>query len=241
VACLLFFAISLAVQAQDESKAFSEANRLYEQQKYSEAAASYEKILQDGKISTELLFNLGNACFKAGQPGLAIVAYRRAEMLSPRDPDVQANLQLARESVHNGAPPKESIWSQLINRLTLNEWAILTAAVVWILFLLLAFGQWRPDWKKTVRGYVIACAVLSASLAVCLAFAVQQQLLTKKSVVIVQEAVVRRGPFEESQSAFTVRDGTELNVLDKKENWLQIADGKKGIGWIPEAQVTVIR
>ena len=43
--------------------------------------------------------NLGNAYFKSGQLGKAIAAYREAEQMSPRDPDVRANLRFARNQV----------------------------------------------------------------------------------------------------------------------------------------------
>jgi Flp pilus assembly protein TadD len=64
-----------------------------------EAAAAYEQILTNGAVSPALYFNLGNAHFKAGQLGRAIAAYRQAERLTPRDPDVRANLQFARNRV----------------------------------------------------------------------------------------------------------------------------------------------
>jgi len=52
--------------------------------------------------------------------------------------------------------------------------------------------------------------------------------------VIVPEAVVRLGPLDESQSAFAVRDGSELLVLDQKGDWLEVSDAAKHIGWLPE-------
>ena len=52
-------------------------------------------LIQAGSISTPIYFNLGNAWFKAGEAGRAILAFRQAEKLSPRDPDVRANLQFA--------------------------------------------------------------------------------------------------------------------------------------------------
>ena len=89
-------------QAKEVSAEFDQANKLYEEGKYSEAAAVYEKAVKAGQVSAALCFNLGNALFKAGQPGRALVWYRRAEALSPRDPDIQANLQFVRKNVTSG-------------------------------------------------------------------------------------------------------------------------------------------
>jgi len=44
---------------------------------------------------------------------------------------------------------------------------------------------------------------------------------------------------DESQSAFTVRDGSELIVLDQKNDWLHVGDGRRD-GWLPQKQVALI-
>lgn len=237
---IVFLIFAFTAFAEDLTTAFSNANKLYEQQKFSEAAVAYEKLIQSGQISTPLYFNLGNAYFKAGQTGRAIAAYRKAEGLSPRDPDLKANLQFARDQVQNSKPPKSTLWTAFLGRLTLNEWAILTAVVVWLWFLLLALGQWRRDLARMLRGYAITLAVVSISLIICTASAMEKHSI-KSAVVITQEAVVRKGPFEESQSAFSLRDGAEVTILDKKEIWLQVADTANRLGWVPETQVELVR
>jgi tetratricopeptide (TPR) repeat protein len=75
---------------------FSAANKLYAEGKFTASAAAYEKILQSDAVSPALWFNDGNAEFKSGHIGEAIVAYRRAELLAPRDADVRANLDFVR-------------------------------------------------------------------------------------------------------------------------------------------------
>jgi uncharacterized protein YgiM (DUF1202 family) len=42
---------------------------------------------------------------------------------------------------------------------------------------------------------------------------------------------------EESQVSFNVRDGNELQLLAKKDQWLQVADASNRNGWIPASQV----
>jgi uncharacterized protein YgiM (DUF1202 family) len=59
-------------------------------------------------------------------------------------------------------------------------------------------------------------------------------------VIAADEAVLRHGPFDESQSAFALRDGAELTVLDERENWLQVADTANRVGWIREKQVALV-
>ena len=54
----------------------------------------------------------------------------------------------------------------------------------------------------------------------------------KTLIVTARDTVVRHGPLEESQSAFTVNDGAELEWLDSKDDWRQVSDGQNRIGWI---------
>src|SRR5216684_4002582 len=63
------------VIAEDLSSAFQSANKLYEENKFAEAASGYQKLTESGRASAALWFNLGNALFKSGQIGRAIVAY----------------------------------------------------------------------------------------------------------------------------------------------------------------------
>ena len=129
--------------AADITADFSAANKLYAEGKFADAAAGYEKILQTGEQSPALLFNYANAEFKAGHLGLAIAAYRRAEQLSPRDPELRANLAFVRNQVQ-GATVRESSWQKWIGLLTLNEGALLTAVLFWLTAALFIARQFRP-------------------------------------------------------------------------------------------------
>jgi hypothetical protein len=119
--------------------------------KFPDAAATYEKILQTGGQSPALLFNYANAEFKAGSLGKAIAAYRRAELLAPRDSEIRANLAFVRNQVQ-GATIRESRWQNWLGQLTLNEWTLLAAGAFWLTFLLLAVKQIRPALAPKLRS-----------------------------------------------------------------------------------------
>lgn len=232
--------LTLPLSAKEASSTFSDANKLYEQGKFHEAIAGYEKTLQSGIVTTPVLFNLGNAFLKSGQIGQAIGAYRRAEKLSPRDPDVQANLQFARNQAGGGSTHPTPLWIKISGKLTLNEWAISASIALSVWFVLLAVRQWGQNYRKSFRGILFALGILWMLLALGLASAIQRELFSNSAIVIVPEAVVRRGPFEESQSAFALRDGAEVSVLDKNNGWLEIVDAAQRKGWLPKTDVLFI-
>ena len=229
----MFLALFLPVHSQAalSTSAFESANKLYEEGKFAEAAAAYQKLAQSGQVSAALYFNLGNALFKSSQNGRAIAAYRQAEQLNPRDPDLRANLQFARNQTQ-GPTLSPSRWQRWLGRLTLNEWTLLAAGAIWLLLLLLAFLQWRPALKPALRTYVLCLAALAVLLSVCVASTFNQTRLTRTAIVITRDATVRFGPLAESPAAFTVNDGAELRVLDQKDDWLQVSTGPRRIGWI---------
>jgi tetratricopeptide (TPR) repeat protein len=222
-------------RADLSASAFESANKLYEEGKFAEAAAAYESLVQSRQVSAALYFNLGNAWFKSGQIGRAIAAYRQAEQITPRDPDLRANLQFARNQTP--APTlSPSRWHRWLGRLTLNEWTVLAAVALWLWLLLLAILQWRPNLRLVLRAYVFSLAVLAALLCACAAAALQETRFTRAAIVITHEATVRYGPLAESPAAFTVHDGAELRVLDQKDEWLQVSGGPRRTGWLRRDQ-----
>jgi tetratricopeptide (TPR) repeat protein len=225
----------LKIFAADVSTEFDAANKLYGQGKFAEAASAYEKLIQTGAVSPAVYFNLGNAYFKAHELGHAIAAYHRAEQLAPRDPDVRANLQFAQKQVQ-GPTLSPARWQRLFHQLTLNEWTWLTAAAFWISLLLLTVLQIRPKLKPTLRGFVLPGFALTIVFGVCLT-ASGSYYFTEKAVVVAHEATIRNGPLEESPAMFSVHDGAELEVLDRKNDWLQVRVGDQRIGWIKNEQV----
>jgi tetratricopeptide (TPR) repeat protein len=235
---LLLLALLVAFPARAEISAgdFELANRLYGQGKFQEAAAAYEKLLQSGETSAAVCFNLGNACFKSGQIGRALAAYRQAEQFTPRDPDLRANLQFARNQVQ-GPTVAPDWWQRWLGRLTLNEWTLLAVAAVWVLLLALTLLQVRPAWRPMLKTYLVPLGAAAALLCVCLAAALYSSRFSPTAIVIARNTAVRISPLEESPAAFTAQDGAELRLLDQKDGWLQVNADPRRLGWVRRDQV----
>jgi tetratricopeptide (TPR) repeat protein len=218
------------------ASAFDDANRLYYEGKFSDAAAAYEKLIHSDMATPALYFNLGNAWFKSGQIGRAISAYKQAERYTPRDPDLRANLQFARNQTQ-GPSLKLNPAQRSLTRLTLNEWTLLAAGSIWVLLLLLSVTQWRPAWNRTLRGFLALWVFVSVVLCGCFAAALSQDISNQSGVVVAAQAVVRNGPLEESKNAFTLQDGSEVRVLDRKDDWLLITTDPQRTGWLRKDHV----
>ena len=226
-----------SLAAELSTVAFDAANKMYDEGKYTEAAAAFEKLSQAGETSAAVFFNLGNAYFKSGQLGRAIAAYRRAEELAPRDQDVHANLQFARNQVQ-GPTMASTRWQQFRNKLTLNEWTVAACGFVWILFLLLIVLQWRPSLKPLLRNYIIGIGIIAGITCACWGGSYVEARSARMAFVVVRDAVVHNGPLDESPNAFTAHDGAELRILDQKNEWLQVSAGNR-IGWVKKTDVVL--
>ena len=69
------------------------ANEAYQKGKYEEAKVDYIQIAGTRQYSADLFYNLGNAWFKLGDQGRAILNYERALILNPRLEEARSNLQ----------------------------------------------------------------------------------------------------------------------------------------------------
>ncbi len=225
--------------AADTTADFSAANKLYAEGKFPNAAIAYANILETGVRSPALWFNAGNAEFKSGQLGQAIAAYRQAAQLAPRDADVRANLQFVRSQVH-GATLHESRWQNWLGFLTLNEGALLTAIFFWLTLALLAARQLRPALVPKLKNATWIFFALTLFSGALLALQAANHFNSAVAVVTSAETTARSGPFAEAQSAFTLHDGAELKVLERHDDWVQVANGAGKIGWLPVKQVAVL-
>ena len=227
------------VRAEDASGGFDAANRLYDQGKYAEATAAFEKLIQSKAASPAVYYNLGNAFYKSGQMGRAIAAYRIAERITPRDPDLRANLRFARNQVQ-GPTLAGTPWQNWLGKLTVNEWTLVASVALWLFLLLLAFLQWRPALSRSLRGGVVLLAVATLFFGGCAAAAIYQDS-SSAAVIVERDAVVHASPFEGSPNAFTLHDGAEVRILDarkdQKEEWFKVSTDPRRIGWLRRDQL----
>ena len=224
--------------AADVTADFSNANRLYAKGKFAGAAEAYQHLIESAGTSANLLFNYGNAEFKAGNLGKAIAAFRRAELLAPRDAEIRANLEYVRNQVQ-GATSRESRWQEWLGQLTLNEWTLLTAVAFWLSLGLFAARQLRPALVPRLKSVTTLCVLLTLCLGAGMSLQAASHF-SKSVAVVTAAATARSGPFDDAQDAFAMHDGAELPVLSRHDNWVQVTDAGGKIGWLNTSQAQVV-
>ena len=145
---LLFFLVitcSSLVLGQNTAL-FEQGKEHYKNGKYQEAINSWEKVLINGKHSSSLYFNLGNANYKLNKVGPSIFYYEKALQLAPGDADIQTNLKFAENARIDAIEPlPETVFSKwyvaVSGIFTYDGWAKL-AVVGSVLFVVLFLGYW---------------------------------------------------------------------------------------------------
>jgi tetratricopeptide (TPR) repeat protein len=219
---------------------FDEANLLYEKGRFEQAAAAYEKLIDEGVRTSALLFNAGDARYKVGQAGRAVAWWLQAETIDPRNERIKINLEFARKSVSGGTLPVP-LWPEQLRILTLNEWALLLLVFGWLFFGGLTLAAWRPKLRGMLRLPTFGCGLLLAATLVLLTVTARDRSRSVVAIVITDEAVVRYGPLTESQSVFVAHNGAEFRVTDRKDAWLKVEDELGREGWLLGSQVIQLR
>jgi hypothetical protein len=131
-------------------------------------------------------------------------------------------------------------WQRWLHVLTLNELTAVAAVVLWLWFLILLAGQLRRDWARILRLYRNVVGIGTVLMLAWLGMVLQMRLGSSAAVVVAREAVIHYGPFEEAQRFYTAKDGTEMAVLDRKDNWFQVSDDSKRIGWLQAKDILLL-
>jgi Tetratricopeptide repeat len=222
------------------------ANQLYVSGHYGEAARIYEQEIARGVHDSAVYFNLGNAYFQQGDMGRAVLNLQRAADLAPRDADIQANLQLARQQTTElfAAEPQGpvAVLARITDWMTLNEAAIVVLALWFLLgFFILAYREASsPRGRRITQtmSLVVLILMLLAGVSLASRSFIQQ---TQPGVVVMPSVAISDGPTAGSTTGYNLAGGTEVKVIDHAGGWVRL-DVPQGAGeaWVPANAVEPI-
>lgn len=220
----------------------AEANQLYEAGQFVEAAGAYQALVAAGVQDGTLYYNLGNAYFKASDLGHAILNYRRAQVLLPRDPDVAANLQLARTQTtdrleaEDGGALVSFVRRVLVEWTTLDEVAAITLGLWVLLCVLLVVAILWPRGRQVLRYGITVVAVLLVLGMLSVGIRVSEAR-SSPAVVVAQSVEAHSGPGADYLAEFTLHAGAEVRVLERRDDWVRITLPGDLQGWVPDETV----
>jgi len=222
--------------AAETHEALFRANQDYLEGRYGEASRGYEFLLEAGQVNGHIFYNLGNCYIRMGELGKAILQYRKASLLLPRDGDLKANLQYARSLRQDRIEAETN--PNLLH--TLAFWYHGTSLRELLLaFLVLHALFWCSVLARLFRGSEWILWLFGVSLSLSLAAGVSAALKYRETfhsragVVLAEEVQVRAGFTRQDTVLYVLHEGTEFSILGEEKGYWKTAlgDGKKG--WIP--------
>jgi tetratricopeptide (TPR) repeat protein len=233
-AALAFAGVTLALALASPADDFQAANKLYDAGKSSDAIAAYERIQPK---TSAVYFNLGNAYFRAGETGRAVLNYERARRLSPRDPDILANLRFAQQKLgvdEVNAPPKawQRMMHALIDSHTPAEWSAYELMGMWLAALAMGLALW----VRRARTALLVVSAAGFAWLLVAGSALSYQMIDERTgphaIVVTRQAQARFAPLPDSTVHVQLPEGTEVSVREDRGQWLLVerADGQQG--WI---------
>ena len=245
-------------EAEEALETGIEAGQLAEQADSAYAADNFslaeqlyrESITSEGTSST-ICYNLGNAYYRQGNLGMAIVNYERALKLDPTNKDARINLEFVKGKITDRQIDSGSfvsnLWENIVMFFKADTWASL-AIILFALFLASAltylFSSVVLVKKLSFFGGLIIFIV--CALAVIISFAAANRVETDRYAIILppsaQLSTTPREARNQSEEAFLLHEGTKVEIVDSISSsadgkWFEVRVGQNERAWIKAADV----
>jgi tetratricopeptide (TPR) repeat protein len=223
-AAVLLLLTSAYVSAADTS-AFEVGHAAYEAGKFAEASTAFSQA----PTSAEALHNLGNAEYRLGHLGPAILAWERARALNPGYRDTVANLRFARGQA--GLEQPEASWYENYSAfMTPNRWIVIAMLSFWAAVALLVL----PHLLRVRRTLWTQAAAVAAIVTFLLTLPALVGIIARNRIGIVMAAntALRLTPTKEGEVLGSLPEGELARVEKKRGDYWYIRASSDRAGWV---------
>jgi len=228
---------SLLAQADAE---FAKANQEFAQGHFKEAISGYEALIRTGQWSANVFYDLGNAYFRTGDFGRAILNYERALALERHHPEATANLQIARDEAH--ALEIQPIGPErYLQFASVNQYSIAAATAFWLaIFAMFALIFKR---RRSARAIAVSiCCLLVLAAAVYAIFTLERGSKGQALAVVTGKDVqARLATADTANSVLALPVGSEIKILSTRGDWIYAALPNNLRGWISAKNAERVR
>jgi tetratricopeptide (TPR) repeat protein len=224
----------------DTNDQFAKANQEYADGRFKEAVTDYESLVQSADWSAALFYNLGNACFRTGDFGRAILNYERALALEPNHPEAQANLRIARDEAR--ALELAPNWSDRFTRsATVNQLSVAAAILFWTGVFFFTFFLFSKRRRAGSLGLAFCCLLGSAALVAAL-YATEEGPRGKAlAIVTAPEINARLATADTASTVLALPAGSQIKLEQQRGDWVYALLPNNLHGWLPASAIQLVR
>ncbi len=210
------------LQADDGAAAYKRGD-------YVQAVELWQAQAQQEGVHADLLAALGNAEWKLGRKGRAVLCWERALLLNPRDPVALAGIQHAK-SVGGTDRPTPTWYETYASFLTSDSWLIIATLSFWTVIFCIVKPQLqgRPLSVWNERFLVIAATLLVLSIPGLLG----AHTNAHRAVIKQSEIALRLTPTKLGESIQTTSEGDVVRTDRQLNGHVRVITGSGKAGWV---------
>lgn len=254
ISIILFVTALMPVMAAQLDE---QADSAYAADNFKEAVELYKKAMAEHGTSAALYYNLGNAYYRTGDMGKAVICYERALRLDPTDVKAKTNLEFVNSKLVDKPGERGTFINvaadTFANKAKSNTWAWLAFAL-FALFIggaaLYFFGN-EVKWRKLGFFGGICLLILSVITVV---FAVKSHnIATSREYAVITApstilSTAPRAPKNRNEEAMLLHQGTKLSINDSIASrtdsatvmWYDVNVDNEHRAWISSNDVEII-
>jgi tetratricopeptide (TPR) repeat protein len=216
---------------------FEQGNKAYADGKFDSAAVLYEQILESGMENAAVLYNYGNALYRLGKLGKARLAYEKAALLTPDDPDITANIRFLQSAIIDRVPePERSFFDMLIWKLhilipmKLQLWIalILWSGLALFIALMLFVSHNTRLWLIYLS---VLFGIIFAAISTSIGIKIYESERVAYAVVLIPSTDAKNEP-NGSTVLFTAHEGTKFRIRKTVDDWSLVSLPNGVSGWV---------
>ena len=240
---MMLFGLGLGTAQAQEDAAMS----AYNARQYSKAQQLLEQELQQQELTrnkADILYNIGNCCYKLDKPGQAALYYARALQEQPGFAEAEANLAFIQRKEGAILPHKtttEKVFTYLSKAQLWLTTVICTAGLLLSIALCVWLGKRYNTATRTGIGVFLGLSLLCAADYIYYETRSLPELTSTPptDMAYITTATTARTAAEESASTVTeLPPSTPVQLLSVRGSWSYVETFTGVRGWIPTAAVS---
>lgn len=244
----LIIALSLSSDNRNfDQRAFNTANNLYMAGNYDEAIQIYENLIAENQSNGILYFNLGNAYYRKGDSGRALLNYKRALKLNPRNPEIKRNIRMM-QTGNNGLlneldplrGPVHSMANLTANFLSINETVFISLGLWFLIFAMILIYRMSNNRRLQVgvSALIFMFTILFLFVGLSLGSRIITEITNPSAVVTAEEIPLNSQPDEAHKTEYSLKNGTEVFLIESQGEWVKLSTASNTHeGWVPVTSI----
>jgi tetratricopeptide (TPR) repeat protein len=239
ILCCLAFGFASVAHAQSDAD-FTKANQEYAQGHFKEAISGYEALVSAGQWSANLFYDLGNAYFRTGEFGRAILNYERALALEQHHPEATANLQIARDEARALELPQS--WPERYLQFgSVNQYCIAAAIAFWLAAFAIAMLIFARRRSATLIVALTFCLLIGAGATYAVVALERGSNGSALAIITGKDVQARLATADTANSVLALPPGSEVKILSTRGDWIYAELPNTLRGWIPAKNAQQVR